>query len=228
MDAAAFKHRLSRSSGGAQFIYLCGCDGSGKSTHARTILTWLHSQNRSARLVWIRFPFFVSVPLLAYARWRGFSWYESVDNSRQGHWDFSSSAVLRRLFPWSVLADAWLAALLKIYLPLRLGQSVVCERFVVDMIVDQSIAFQTMGLHRQLPWRLYFRLIPKQGQLFILDVDSKRILARRPALSTDKNIDHKIQLFRQIAQDRAVPLIDNTPSQAQVEARIRSAIDQSS
>lgn len=211
-----------------RFIYLCGCDGSGKSTHARTVLAWLDSQQCDARLAWIRFPFLTSAPLLAYARWRGYSWYQRLNGIVQGHWDFADSTVMRKLFPWTMLIDAWLAALLKIYLPLRRGQSVVCERFVIDMIVDQSVAFQTRGLHRKLPWRLYFRLIPEQGHGFILDTGSDTILARRPALIGDKNIENKLQIFRQIAQDQGIPLIDNTPDYGQVAAWIRTAIEPAS
>src|SRR5690606_9788348 len=115
---------------GGRFIYITGCDGTGKTTQANLLLKHLEAAGGRPRHLWLRFPFFLTLPLLVYARLRGFSWYEEHDGVRQGYWNFRRSWVLRTLFPWVLLVDATLAAVVKVHLPLWMGRTIVCERFV--------------------------------------------------------------------------------------------------
>src|SRR5687767_9986185 len=101
-----------------RFLYLTGCDGTGKTTQADLLCAWLKQRSIQPRRVWLRFPFIFSLPLLAYARWRRLSWYEVVEGVRHGYWDFRTSILLKALFPWCLLLDAALAAVVKVYLPL--------------------------------------------------------------------------------------------------------------
>jgi hypothetical protein len=81
-------------------IHLAGVDGTGKTTQAKAVLTMLRSQGMRARYVWLRFPRLFCTPFLVYARWRGLSRYEVVDGQRHGYWDFESSWLMSKVFPW--------------------------------------------------------------------------------------------------------------------------------
>lgn len=146
-------------------------------------------------------PFFLSMPLLAYARWRGYSWHEETEGVRHGYWEFKNSTLLRALLPWTLLVDAALAAMFKIYWPLLMGKTVVCERFVLDMLVDMGVAFDEPALYQRLPGTLYLRLIPARGKVFILELDAAIIQARRPDLKTDRRLEARCNQFRQMIRD---------------------------
>ena len=73
-----------------RFIYITGCDGTGKTTQTRLLLEQFRLQGVKAKQVWIRFPFLLSLPLQAYARWRGLSWNEQSNGGRHGYWCFRS------------------------------------------------------------------------------------------------------------------------------------------
>ena len=183
------------------FIYITGADGTGKSTQAQLLLERLRRQGVRCRHVWLRFPFFLSVPLLAYARWRGFSWVEKHGSTRHGYWDFQSSPLLRALLPWSVLFDAALAAAFRIYWPLCTGRTVVCERFVLDMLVDLMVAFGSRMMHRKMPGTFYRYLIPRRASIVILGLDATTIRQRRPDLKTDRRLESRLRAFHQLASD---------------------------
>jgi thymidylate kinase len=209
---------------GPRFIYLCGCDGAGKSTQARLLLARLESLGRRPRHLWLRFPFLLSLPLLVYARWRGYSWHEQAGATRHGYWDFRHSWLLRTLLPWILLVDALLAALRKVYIPLWLGRTIVCERFALDMLVDLSVALGDAELHRRLPGRLYPRLIPRGAALFVLDLDAETIRERRADLRTDRRLETRLDMFRRLSAERSLQVLTSMAPAEELSRRIQELI----
>ena len=214
---ATMKHR--------RFIYVTGADGTGKSTQARLVIDHLRSQGIQCRHLWLRFPFFFSLPLLLYARWRGYSWYEKDGGVRHGYWDFRNSWGLRVLLPWVLFLDATLAAVRKVYIPLWLGSTLVCERFVWDMLVDLAVAFGDGDIHRRLPGRLYMHLLPRDTVIILLDLDSETIRGRRTDLKADRRLDARLQAFRSMAITYSIPVISSTIPIEEVNQRIQEIIN---
>jgi thymidylate kinase len=206
------------------FIYLSGCDGTGKSTQTKLLLARLESLGRRPQHLWLRFPFLLSLPLLAYARWRGYSWHEQSGATWHGYWDFGRSWLLRALLPWVLLLDAQLAALRKVYIPLWLGRTIVCERFALDMLVDLSVAFGDAELHRRLPGRLYLRLIPRGTALVILDLDAETIRARRADLRADRRLEARLDVFRRIGAERSLQVLSSIAPVDELNRRIQELI----
>lgn len=141
-------------------IHLAGADGTGKSTQARILSDLLRSQNTSVRYVWLRWPRLFSLPLLVYARLRGYSWKETVDGHPHGYWDFAGSWVMSRVYPWLLWIDALLYSAPNVYIPLLFGQRVVCDRFVVDTLADLMTALDDKDFDLRLPGSLFLALLP--------------------------------------------------------------------
>ena len=212
---AAYSINMKRKGDISHFIYITGCDGTGKTTQARLLTEKLRSQGIQTQHVWLRFPFLFSIPLLAYARWRGFSWYETTEGFRHGYWDFRNSWLLQSFLPWFLLFDAGLAAIRKIYLPIMRGKTVICERFVLDMLVDLSIACGDPHLHLRYPGKLYLHLLPREKKIFILDLDSETIRFRRRDLTVDTRLQNRLDAYRSLAEDLPLPILSsiNPPNQ---------------
>ena len=112
----------------SRFIYITGCDGTGKTTQACLLMEQLRRKQINARQIWLRFPFFFSLPLLAYARWRRLSWYEVYFGQRYGYWDFRNSKLLQMILPWTLLIDATIGGIVNIFIPFWMKTTIVCER----------------------------------------------------------------------------------------------------
>jgi thymidylate kinase len=207
-----------------RFIYITGCDGTGKTTQASLLVDQLQARGIKTRQLWLRFPFFLSLPLLAYARARGLSWYEKTGNVNHGYWDFRSSRLLRTFLPWTLLIDAVFAGLVKIYLPLWLGKTVVCERFVLDMLADLSVAFDDAQLHRKFPGRLYPGLLPRLAKIFVLELDPETIRARRADLRTDQRLDARLRAYQNLSRDLSLKTCSSQLPASDINQRIIASV----
>jgi thymidylate kinase len=206
-----------------RFVYITGADGTGKSTQARLLIQRLQEQGIRCRHLWLRFPFCFSLPLLAYARCRGYSWREVTDGANHGYWDFRRSWVLRALLPWVLLLDAALAAVNKIYVPLWLGNTIVCERFVMDMLVDLTVACDDWNLHRRLPGRLYLGLVPRSAAIVVLDLDPETVQERRVDLVTDRRLEARLNAFRRLSADQSLSVLSSRAPVAELGQHIWEA-----
>jgi predicted nucleotidyltransferase len=204
----------------SRFIYIAGCDGTGKTTQTGMLLDKFHSQGINADRIWLRFPFFFSLPLLLYARFRGLSWYERNGTVKQGYWDFRSSWTMRNIFPWILLIDASIAAFFRIYLSLWREKTIICERFVLDMLVDLSIAFDDHLFIENIPGRLFLRLLPKNSFVVILNLDQGTLRKRRFDLVFDRKLNRRIQEFESLASWYLFPMISTKRNVNEVNNKV--------
>ncbi|MBK9944787.1 MAG: thymidylate kinase-like protein [Kouleothrix sp.] len=190
----------------------------------KRLIAHLEALGKRPRHLWLRFPFFVSIPLLVYARLRGYSWHEESPEGRHGYWDFGRSRLLRSVLPWLLVLDAWLAAVRRVYIPLWDARPIVCERFVIDMLVDLAVAFDDVALHQTLPGQLLVRLIPHEAVVIVLDLDAQTVRARRADLIEDRRLEAKLAMFRQVSQAFGFPVLSSTLPVAEVDRRIQETI----
>jgi thymidylate kinase len=206
-------------------VYITGCDGSGKTTQAALLSATLATQGLSPRRLWLRFPFRFSLILLAYARLRGLSWSETHGSVRHGYWDFQSDFLMRRLFPVFLWLDAALASIRAIHWPLRHGETIICERFALDMLVDLVVATNDPSLLVGWPGRWYTRLIPRNATIVLLDADPATLRARRSDLQTDQRLEARRQAFQVLATTYNVPLISSLLPLETVQAQIYALLE---
>jgi thymidylate kinase len=201
-------------------IYLAGIDGAGKTTHARALQEMLQQDVPHVRYVWLRFPRLLCVPLLVYARLRGYSVRERVDGAEHGYWYFDRSWLLSHVFPWLLWLDTLLLAVLKVYVPLWAGYTIVCDRFVMDTLVDLMIGLNDDRFEERLPGRLFLPLLPRGARVVILDLDSETARQRSAELKGDRSHEQRRNLYLQLARRHEVPVVCSRASVADVQADI--------
>jgi hypothetical protein len=202
------------------FIYITGCDGTGKTTQARLLIEQLAEKGINTCHLWLRYPFFFSIPLLIFARLRGHSWYENTNGFHHGYWDFRSSWMLRKLFPWTMLIDATLASIRRILIPLLVGRIIICERYVLDMLVDTSMAIGDYHFHQRVPGRLFLYLIPSASKILILNLGIESIHQRRSDLIADHRLQLRLDTFNNLAEDLSIPVLSSRTNPYELNAQI--------
>jgi len=195
-----------------QLICLIGPDGVGKSTFIKEIMASVTARGGKAKQVWLRFPQFLSVPLLVYCRLTGLSYYFQRNNVKYGVWEMWRSNWVSKLFPWLQLIDMTLYLIFKIYLPLWCGWTVVCDRFVHDTLIDIMVGIDNDQLHTQWVGQLFLKLVPAYAKVVCMDSSSEVTFKRRPELQYDTPWKMRQGLYHRICQQENIPLVDNSES----------------
>lgn len=205
-------------------IHLAGVDGTGKTTQAEAILALLRSRGITARYAWLRFPRFFTIPFLVYARARGYSYRETVDGHEHGYWNFRASWIMSRVFPWVLWLDTFLLALFNVYIPLWLGRTVVCDRFVLDTLVDLMAGLADPRSDERLPGRLYLALLPRDARVVVLDLETAIARQRSPELGGDRTHSHRRQMYLDVAGRQGFPVVSTAASIGEVTSRLLGTI----
>lgn len=206
------------------FICFIGMDGTGKTTHAQALVQQIKGGTRRCIYRWFHYARLLSLPLLVYARLRGFSKYKVVEGQRYGSWAFANSFVLCRVLPWLMLADTFIFSLFKIRLPLLLGYTVVADRYVHDILVDLMQGTEQPQLHQRKVGQLFARLIPRNSAVVLLDVDTEKLKMRRDDLKNDETLETRSSHYHRLAHDMGVSIINTEYTEDEVHARIIDAI----
>lgn len=93
-----------------RIICIVGSDGSGKTTLAKHLVAQLQNKGLKVALIWMRYNNFLSKPLLALARLRGYNYFTMSSGVKMGHHDFSKVWWLRWPFAFLQMIDVNLAA----------------------------------------------------------------------------------------------------------------------
>ena len=171
------------------------------------LVEYLNKRGIRAGRVRLRFPRLFSVPFLVYARLRGFSRRMRVDGVEHGIWNFEGSWLMKVVFPWAILVDLWLLSIIKVYIPILSGSTLVCDRYVLDVLVDLMTGLKDTGFDQNIPGRLFFSILPDRSKIIVLDLDSSIAKERSPELRGDQSQDLRREIYLKISQRRSYPVI---------------------
>lgn len=202
-----------------RIVYFLGNDGTGKTTQAELLLARLREGSVPARYVWLRFPHFVSAPVLILSRLLGVTRYRTVGGQRQGAWEFYRARPLAWALLWCQVVDAAIFRAIKLEPALWRGEVIVLDRFVYDIVVDIAAAARDAGILSSLPARLLYGLLSR-GEVVLLDADSEAIRERRPDLAADALHGLKSDLYRRIARLRGIRVLDATAPPAAIAEQV--------
>jgi thymidylate kinase len=196
--SAGFRGRL---------VYLAGNDGTGKTTQAERLVSLFRSEGQPARYVWLRFPQYVSLPVLALSRLLGVTRYQVEAGRRVGRWEFDRARWLAHLLLWCQAVDSRIARARLIDPALRRGEVVVLDRFVYDIVVDIAAAASDPGLLSSLPARLLYGVVDPASAV-VLSAPEDIVRARRPDLAVDPALGARAALYRQLAARLGLRTVD--------------------
>ncbi|RLG17570.1 hypothetical protein DRN63_02840 [Nanoarchaeota archaeon] len=162
------------------FISIFGPDGSGKSTQVRILARHILSNGYRVRIVWIK-----SYHTLAYVLSKLIEKLSpnSIVRNAYGHIirinTLCNTKFSRAL--WSLIEFVSLIPLiiLRVYIPLLMGEIVIAERYVIDSIASIAYAVNDPLFDSRSLAEVILSFIPKKRLLIYLDCDYKTVKTRR-------------------------------------------------
>lgn len=191
-------------------LFFSGIDGSGKSTHAKLLSTYLKRRGVKVRLVWMRWFAFFSYPLLALCRILRLTKRTKFSAiPLRLYWLYKSIAMLwTHLF----LLDYLLYVL--IVLALNRRKVVIADRFMLDVFVD--VAYDThLNPVKYIIGKFFLLLLyrlMKKGLLkgVVMIVDKDVVFARRRDVPSKTYVTFRIPVYVALASWLGVPVINGS------------------
>lgn len=189
-------------------VCIVGIDGAGKTTLARGLVREMQACGTRCRYVWGGFaPTVLLRPIL---------WLVKKIVYRQGR-DTEISAskgqVLKNrkasaLYHCVVLTDYVLQLLARVGLPLACGWSVVCDRYVHDIVVTTALVLDySDGRLLRLLAGLQ-RLVPRPDLVLLADVPEKVAYARKDDVPSVAFLGERRRRYRLVAEAYGLPVLD--------------------
>jgi dTMP kinase len=191
-------------------VAICGIDGSGKTTQVELLSKYLASRNVKFKRLWFRWVAFLSYPFLALCRLLGYTKWKTVSRSnvRYAERNFYRNRALAKLWPWLFTLDALIYSVLQIKARRIFGYTILCDRFIPDIIVDMICETKDYQLPKRLIGRLLFSLIPKNSKLIVIDVAENIAYDRKHDVPNIDYLKERRKLYLTLAKTLRMPVID--------------------
>lgn len=189
-------------------VCLIGIDGSGKTAHAQSILLDLQKSGVKCKYVWFGNAYFLSYPFMAFCRVLSLTDTHRVANEAtcSEHQYYKNKAVAL-LWPWVQVMDLVFFTILRVYLPLWRNFTVVCDRFVQDILVEIMADVDDNQLHKKLVGLPILRLKPRSAMVFLLDVNEAIALRRKHDVPNLRYLTRRRNNYRLISRDLKIPIV---------------------
>ena len=192
-------------------IAFSGVDGSGKSTQVKLLQDRFRGLHRNTKRVWCRWRPITSLPLLTLLRRLGYA---------QVHPTSSIGFVETRIpqkgglaFLWSTLTqiDNVLKTGTMVVIPLMLGYIVICDRYVLDLMVEGMADLKDRAVDKRFGFKL-LRFLPRPQQAFLVRVDPRVAFERKPDMPTLSHFKARAELYNELADSLGVTVLDGSLS----------------
>ncbi len=173
--------------------------------------------------IWSRWRPILSLPLLALFLRRGYAQVHST----------SSIGFVETRIPWKKgVASVWclltqldnfLKTSIKLIIPLFLGYTIICDRYILDLLVEGMADLHDPPTSKRLGYRL-LRFLPRPNIAFFIDVSPEVAFSRKPDLPTLEHFVERVRLYRELGRTLDEQVIDGSRTRDEVRDRIRQRI----
>jgi len=204
-------------------IAFSGIDGSGKTTQIDALEAELKAKDSHVLRVWSRWRPILSLPLLAFFLRRGYAEIHST----------SSIGFVETRLPWKrgvssawcllVQLDNFMKTTLKLVIPLVLGYTIICDRYVLDLLVEGMADLHDTPTTKRLGYR-FLRILPRPNIAFFVDVDPDVAFGRKPDLPSLAHFVERVGLYRALSPGLGEEVLDGRQSRERIHELISNRV----
>ncbi len=222
------KPARSKTTGGKPLlICFAGIDGSGKTTHAKKLVRWMQGRGIRSKYVWSIFEPWLLGPLMKLGRrlfLREEEMFGDYDRYYQTRKEIFRYPGIFAFFHYCFFGEYLLRFLFKVRLPLMWGRSVVCDRYIYDVVIGHAanLDYPKEKITATINQLLY--LMPKPDLVFLIDLPEELAWARKDDIPSISYLRKRRQIYLDIAGEYGTFMLDGSRSLAELEEVIRNRV----
>lgn len=210
-----------------RLICFVGIDGSGKTTQARETAHWLRGQNIAVRYVWGFSRLWLTSSLIKIGKvffFRNRNIYKDYPAYDVSKKKLFQHPILCRSYEALYLAEYACSTLFRVWLPRRLGLTVVCDRYVFDTVVSLAtdLSYSEEGMKALL--RKLLRLLPAPDAVFFIDLPERAAYERKTDVPSLEFLTEKRKLYSTLLGEYDVDTIDGLAPAEAIQAAVREKL----
>jgi len=179
---------------------IVGLDGAGKTAVAREVANHLARRGRRTSVVWLRNPRLFSLGIQAIFRSAGISRTVRLGGHEDVITDLRRHPFLFHLLAWSMTFDYVFGYLQKAaFRRIALRRTIICDRFVWDLIVDLSISSGLGESFLETPEGRILLDLGLRHRTVLLVASLATLTERKPILTLDPDLNERIRLYDSLA-----------------------------
>jgi dTMP kinase len=202
----------------SSLICFTGIDGSGKTTHAKSLIKHLDENGCSCKYVWgasrpfLSYIFFVFTKILGY-------WKKTRKNAYTDPLEYAPKNVANKLgiiWRFFLFLDFHIKTAFVTRLPLILGKTVICDRYFYDLLMELQLS--NVSTERFI--RMLSKTLPQPLITFLLDVPET--LANQRRGFPLEELAAKRKVFLQMGKTFDLVIVDSSKNFLNNQKRIRT------
>jgi len=165
-------------------ILICfiGMDGTGKTTLAKELAKTLNNGSMTVQYVYNRFETWLSKPFIVLGKFLFFHGRTRIKNYDQ--YSITRNRVFKNpllslTYQYFILIDYWWQMVVRIAIPLKLGENLICDRYIHDTIVDLTIDLNYPKEKAGVLLNRVMKLLPRPNLVFLVDVSEEIAYSRK-------------------------------------------------
>jgi thymidylate kinase len=209
-----------------RLICFCGIDGSGKTSHAKDLHLELRKRSIKTKIINIR----GAVAFEPFIGFLGKLKIVSIKSNIQKPFRFyylKCNGPLQLIWEILILSFFLVSSLVRVCIPLILGYTIICDRYVYDILVDLIVVTENWSL---LSKSTLARISLKsswvnKGITIMLETDKFEAIKRKRDITDVNYYSIRQSLYRQFSRQFSIPVVDSGRSFSEVRNKIRTIIE---
>jgi len=209
------------------FVCVIGTDGSGKTTQCERLCSRLRERGHDVTYSWCKFEsklLFYIVQAVKTLLSRTGEDMDDYSKRKEKKDSILSHSIVRVPFLFYILVHYYGQVLWKISWPLLRGQTVVCDRYVYDTMVDIAVDFDYEPESVQWLLDLYLRFVPTPDVLIYLEVPPSVSLERKDDIPNRAFVAEKKAVYDAILMHTGAETISGADDIETVSSKINEYV----
>lgn len=199
-------------------ISLFGPDGSGKTTIARKIATYLRAHGVDVAVVWMR-----GTHTLASILAKFLARFQAFQGPCNPYYRICIPSKMKRLWTWIEFASILPIILTRFAFPKLLWRVVIAERSFIDFLVWLIITLRNHDVAKSFCWKAALSLASSlSDEMLYIRADPEVLAARRKGSREGYLIPLQLQIYDTLAEILKAPCIDT--SRKPVDETLKEAL----